>query len=98
MTTTTKLNGFTRLNGSTYTCTACGRTTRNTGAQSVGSTLCPQCYEIAGFECDWQDDREIDEYESDVVELLNRIIDRGGRIGAWREFVTSAFPRLADMF
>ena len=33
-----------------YTCSSCGKRTRNTGDQSLGSTLCPRCWEESGDE------------------------------------------------
>ena len=46
-------NTFTRMgamsHGATYACDTCGRRTRYTGAQSLGSKLCPQCFDLAGY-------------------------------------------------
>lgn len=39
-----------RKGSGVYTCRCCARLTRGTGAQALGSDLCPQCYELAGYE------------------------------------------------
>ena len=96
MTKTTKRNGFTKLNGSTFTCATCGRTTRNTGAQSVGSAICPQCYELAGIENDAMNGAS--DYDQLVAGLLNEVIARGGHVDGWRRMLNRYFPALAARY
>lgn len=43
------INKFYR-GSSVFACDVCGRKTRDTGAQSLGQKICPQCYELAGIE------------------------------------------------
>lgn len=42
-------SGF-RPGRTTYLCDTCGRRTRETPTQGIGSHLCPQCYELSGLE------------------------------------------------
>ena len=51
-------NTFTRTSGSTYTCDLCGRLTRNTGEQAIGSDLCPQCWDLCGLDNEANDTGE----------------------------------------
>lgn len=46
---------------STFTCGCCRRLTRFTGDQAVGSKLCPQCWDLAGYENQLSDDGELDD-------------------------------------
>lgn len=41
---------FSRVAGSVYVCCNCGRKTRNTGKQSVGSETCGECWDLCGLE------------------------------------------------
>lgn len=33
-----------------YCCYICGRRTRHTGVQAIGSDLCPECWDLSGLE------------------------------------------------
>jgi len=77
--TTKRRNTFSRIAGSTYACDCCGRQTRNTGAQALGSKTCPQCRELAGIEneisdgiCTLADRREF------IDQMLSEIRAKGG--------------------
>ena len=93
MTTTTarRRNTFTRQN-TTYKCDVCGRLTRHTGAQALGSQLCPQCWELAGIEneiCDGY--RTLAEAETVIAGYVKEIKDKGGDTREWdRTFQQSA--------
>lgn len=75
-------NTFDRLTGSTYICDTCGRRTRNTGVQGIGSHLCPQCFELAGIENEISDSddrlRSIAERRDEVLRLRDEIRAKGG--------------------
>jgi hypothetical protein len=64
---------------SVYTCDTCGRKTRYTGAQSVGSRLCSQCYELAGVENEISDGhRTAADARAQIVALMAEIREAGG--------------------
>lgn len=44
----------------TFICSCCGHNTRFTGAQSVGSKMCPICWDLAGMENQIQDGQFFD--------------------------------------
>src|SRR4051812_37203088 len=72
--TTPMNNSHFRRGQSTFTCNCCKRLTRDTGVQSIGPDLCPQCYELAGLENCVQDncftDHDAREAKSLVQELV----------------------------
>lgn len=75
-----RLNGFTRIAGSTYACECCGRQTRNTGAQALGSKTCTQCWELAGIENSLRDGHlTADEARPAVGRYVAAIEAKGGR-------------------
>lgn len=72
-------NTFTKRGGSVYTCDTCGRSTRHTGAQSLGSTLCPQCFDLAGIENEISDGHAtIEEKREEIAALIAEIREKGG--------------------
>ncbi len=50
-----KHNGFMR-GFSVFVCGSCGKQSRYTGEQALGSELCPKCWEEAGLENEHSDD------------------------------------------
>jgi hypothetical protein len=73
-------NTFTKRDGSVYACDCCGRQTRHTGAQSVGSKLCAQCYELAGIENEISDGyTTLDEARGKIDGLFAEIEAKGGK-------------------
>lgn len=76
-----KRNTFTRRDGSTFTCDICGRRTRYTGVQSVGSKLCPQCWDRAGIENEILDGYStLEEKRAEIEQLEAEIRAKGGVI------------------
>jgi hypothetical protein len=74
-----KRNTFTKAAGSTYKCDTCGRGTRNTGDQPIGSRLCPQCYELAGIENEISDGyRTQADAQPQIDNLMAAIRAKGG--------------------
>ena len=76
-------NTFTRMgamsHGATYACDTCGRRTRYTGAQSLGSKLCPQCCDLAGYENDVSDGNfTFEELRPKIAALFAAIRAKGG--------------------
>ena len=65
-----------------FVCEACGRRTRDTGTQSVGSRLCPDCYEIAGFYNTLQDEGEegVKVYARSIRAHCANIVRKGGKL------------------
>lgn len=74
-----KRSTFTKAGGSTYKCECCGRGTRNTGSQSLGSKTCPQCWDLAGIENEISDGHcTLEERRTLIDELLAEIRAKGG--------------------
>lgn len=81
-------NTFSRMDGSTFNCTVCGRATRHTGVQSVGSKLCPQCYDLAGIENEISDGHcEAHERRDLVAQLVAHITGKGGNPAEWSALI-----------
>lgn len=69
---------------STFPCGVCGRLTRATGAQSLGSDLCPQCFDLAGIENEISDGYcSGPERRADVEALTAEIAAKGGSLTNW---------------
>lgn len=68
----------------TFTCSACGRLTRHTSVQSVGSTLCPQDFDLAGLYNELQDEgpEAIHAQAAEVRRLCASIVAAGGKLDA----------------
>ena len=78
-TTPRRRNTFSRLGGSTYKCDCCGRLTRYTGEQSLGSKTCPQCWNLAGLENEISDGHEtLASLRPRIDALLAEIRAKGG--------------------
>lgn len=60
----------------TFICSCCGHNTRFTGQQSVGSKLCPACWDLAGFENEIQDGHYNDNAAADAASLFREIQKR----------------------
>ena len=83
--TTKRVDGF-RRGRSTFNCDVCGRLTRQTDAQSVGSRLCPQCWDLAGIENEVQDGyHTAQEAWGKVEPLIAEVEGKGGDASSWRE-------------
>lgn len=72
-------NGF-RKGETTFACNCCGRLTRHTGAQAVGSESCPECYELAGIFNEYQDGADLSVYADTIRALTETIVERGGKL------------------
>ena len=72
--------GFERGGLGVYSCKACGHRTRYTGAQSIGSELCEDCWEIAGIYNVHQDGGDLTGYAAEIRERCARITARGGTL------------------
>ena len=68
--------------GSTFTCNVCGRKTRQAG-QAIGCDLCPECYEIAGWDNSVNDNhykvgsKDFEDIRSECEELLAKAVKQG---------------------
>ncbi len=71
-----------RKGRSTFTCVVCGRLTRETGVQSVGSECCPDCYELAGVYNSVVNDGEATaaEYAGTIRACAQNIVKKGGTL------------------
>ena len=70
----------------TFPCNVCGRITRDTGVQSIGNKICPQCFELAGIENDISDGHSTRVDNLDTIECYVReIISKGGDARTWHE-------------
>lgn len=98
----TRKNTFTKTAGSTYQCNSCGRRTRNTGAQSLGSELCPQCWDLAGIENEISDgyttaEKSADQIRHAVADIEAKGGDASEYRAAWPElWKDAAVERAAD--
>lgn len=71
---------FSKMSGSTYTCDTCGRLTRYTGAQSLGSKLCPQCFDLAGMVNEISDgNATLEDLRGQIDALIADIEAKGGK-------------------
>lgn len=61
---------------STYTCTCCGRNTRDTGTGEAGADCCAFCYEAAGIENSISDGHMTSEHGR---ELFNQLVKQYGK-------------------
>lgn len=61
-----------------FTCDCCGRRTRHTGVQSVGSETCPQCYDLAGYQNSVWDGDPIADIAPERDRLLAAAVKAGG--------------------
>lgn len=67
-----------------FKCNVCRRGTRDTGVQSAGNKICPQCFELAGIENEISDgyctrEERLDEIKSYVAEVAAK----GGDVSDW---------------
>jgi hypothetical protein len=86
-----KRNTFTKQHGSTYTCDTCGRETRNTGAQSMGSKLCPDCFDLCGIDNEISDGHAtIEERRADIDALIAKIESKGTLHDSFTHLLRSA--------
>lgn len=75
--------------GGAFKCIACGRKTRHTGVQSVGSELCPEDYELAGIYNVHQDGGDLAPYADEIRRLCAAIEDKGGALDSDAEELLS---------
>jgi len=75
--------------GGTFKCEICGRGTRHTGVQSLGSDLCPQCFELAGIENGVSDygDEALADYGDRVPALVAELTAKGADVSAWEDLL-----------
>ena len=86
-------NTFTKRDGATFKCDVCSRLTRHTGAQAMGSELCPLCWDLAGFENELSDNggQPHDEHTLPAIRgLLAELAKRGGNMAAWADLAARA--------
>lgn len=69
-----------------YACEICGRQTRNNGEQAMGSKLCPECWDAAGAENEFQDGY-IDEAElrRKLLNIRAEVVRKGGNAQAFND-------------
>ena len=74
----TRNSRFQRGSG-VYVCRVCERRTRATGVQALGSELCPQCWDLAGWDNSVNDGNStLDEVMAERDRLLREAIKGGG--------------------
>lgn len=75
-----------RRGSSTFKCNVCDRLTRDTGVQSFGNKICPQCYELAGIENGISDGHETrEEMDKTIRAYVADIAAKGGNVTTWNE-------------
>lgn len=69
-----------------FTCRVCERQSRETGVQSMGSELCPECYELAGIENEISDGYTTLADRKDLIDTyIARIKSKGGDASEWQQ-------------
>jgi ribosome-binding protein aMBF1 (putative translation factor) len=80
-----KINKFYK-GSAVFKCKVCGRGTRDTGVQSAGNDICPQCYDLAGIENEINDGHSTyAERREEVQQLLTELRQKGGDVSTWAE-------------
>jgi len=83
---------------STYNCDICKRLTRETGAQSIGSHLCPQCWDLAGLENEISDGMEtVETYKDNIVGIVKELEAKGGDVSDWIKTFPTIFTEQAQI-
>lgn len=81
-------NRFQRFDRPTFTCTCCGRRTRDTGQGNL--ELCEQCWALAGLQNVIFDGGTIEEVANDRDVYFNHAV----KLGSDPERLKKEFPRL----
>lgn len=69
-----------------FKCNVCGRKTRDTGAQSAGNKICPQCFELAGIENEISDGYgTYEERKNTIARYVAEIRAKGGDTTTWTD-------------
>lgn len=70
----------------TFKCNVCGRGTRDTGVQSAGNKICPQCFELAGIENEISDGHStLESNRAVITSLVADVKAKGGNTDDWIE-------------
>jgi hypothetical protein len=76
-----------------YACEICTRQTRNTGDQAMGSKLCPECWEAAGNENEFQDGYITEEeLRAKLVKLRDYVVSKGGNAQSFADSMMVSLP------
>ena len=74
-----------RRGSSTFPCNVCCRLTRDTGVQSAGNKICPQCFELAGIENEISDGyTTLEEKKTAIESYVAEIAAKGGDVSKWK--------------
>jgi len=68
---------------STFKCESCGRLTRFTGEQSMGSKICPECHTIAGEVNHLSDNGKLYDNPELILSMFAEIQTKGGTVPAY---------------
>lgn len=86
-----KANSLMKRGSGIFKCECCGRQTRDTGAQAVGSRLCPQCWELSGYYNEYQDGVSEDwgdDVKASIRNWCAEIVAKGGELdGDFKELL-----------
>jgi hypothetical protein len=83
---------FTRHGRGVFTCAICERRTRETTQGSTDSSLCAQCWELAGYENQKSDDP--DSWTVADQQAVHRLIDEAIKRGGNGAEIMRQFPSL----
>jgi hypothetical protein len=73
-------NAFQKGSGC-YTCSACGRKTRDTSGDAVNCGLCDECFELSGIDNSILDGISTYKNEKETIEALQKsLTDKGGKV------------------
>ncbi|ACV50173.1 hypothetical protein [Delftia phage PhiW-14] len=88
---TAQRKGFTKGSANTYNCRICGHLTRPTGrGDNDGLRLCELCYELAGEENSYSDNKEFYDTPQNVLNMIAGVAKQGGDASRWDEMKADA--------
>lgn len=74
-----------RRGSSTFECQVCKRLTRDTGTQSIGNHICPQCFELAGIENSISDGCTTVEQDRPYIDqLIAELVSKNVDVTMWK--------------
>jgi hypothetical protein len=82
---------------SVYTCTCCGRKTRQVGTGDCENVeMCFDCYELTGIENGYNDGNlEIQKYAADILQHYGSILSKGGDVQSFEWIRSEAIDAIA---
>lgn len=91
-------NSYFQRGSGVFSCTCCGRQTRNTGIADPSSKLCEDCWELAGIYNAFQDGGEegVRLYAPNVINHCANIVKKGGKLDGENQELLDIAKRFAQ--